>query len=196
MSETSHWSLLWLILADVYPIIPTGGSPSTASHLSAKNTNPQQLYPLSSIITAAARLRPTRTERQSLGSSTSDTVSIPEGPGIASIGKIRADPLHSNQFCQDIAIFRPTTQTVDMSRLVLRKAAPPKPQVVPGQRRASALTEMMRSKAGLGGEGTDLTVEKLIKARWYLPLGVNAHDATVTVDLVSHIPLDKGFDQP
>lgn len=71
---------------------------------------------------------------------------------------------------------------MEVSRLALKKAAPPPAQAIPGQRRASALTEMMRNKAGFG-EGSDLEVVKAVKARWALPLGRGEKEPVVAVDV-------------
>jgi hypothetical protein len=75
---------------------------------------------------------------------------------------------------QDLVIYRPTLNYLELARISLR---PSKPRVVPesGVRRssgASALTEMMRTKA-FGDSGTDLDVESGVRARWILPSAVS-----------------------
>jgi len=165
----------------VFPIRPTGGPASARSHVNARNVNPQRLYPLSTIISASTRLRPPHLEI----TNEQDVATRSEGPGHFIFADLRVHPLDKGSVCHDVVTFRPALAQIELSRLTLRAASVPVPasRMVPGQRRASALTEMMRAKAF--GEGSDLEVKKAVKARWLVPLDADMSDrAVMLVDCI------------
>ena len=184
-----------VLITDVYPISPLGGPPSSQSHVSVKNVNPLELHPLSTIVTAAARLRPKRIEATEEGTTA-------HGPGVFTFADIRIHPLEKGVVCQDISIFRAHTLQMELGRLSVRSAPAPQPSphksphdhsgTAPGsriaQRRGSALTEMMRAKAHFGpATGTDLEVRRAIKMRWMIPMG-SASDSLLSVSSARQPP--------
>lgn len=128
------------------------------------------------MITAPVRVRPRQFQAESNGE---DTVTS-EGPGCFTFALTRRNPRDCGAVCQDMVVFRPGTAQIELCRLTSRPVLPKSSPMVPGQRRASALTEMMRAKAF--GEGSDLEVKKTIKARWSIPLGSGAEQSAVTLD--------------
>jgi hypothetical protein len=140
-----------------------GGSPNAASHTSTRITNPMQLYPLSTIVYPTARFR----SRNNIDLSTPADA---DGKGIFAFTDIRDHPVHKGAVCQDLVIFRSSSFEMEVGRLTMRRATPSL-QVASDSRapRTSALTEMMRVKAGYGDK-TDLHVEQSIGARWRIPL--------------------------
>lgn len=134
--------------------------------MNPRNTNPQHLYPLSTVISASTRLRPPHLDLPN----ELDATTRSEGPGHFAFADLRVHPLDNGAVCHDVVTFRPILAQIELSRLTLRAVPIPvaSSKLVAGQRRASALTEMMRTKAF--GEGSDLEVKKAVKARWLVPL--------------------------
>ena len=115
-------------------------------------------------MSAAARLRPPE-----IGSTVGDQKDGRfTGPGISIFDVLQSHPLQQGVFCQDAFVFRPDIGVAELVRLELSSSTTATPDRVVGQRRPSALTEMMRAKTGLLGT-TDLAVKKLVKARWTMP---------------------------
>lgn len=128
------------------------------------------------VVTAAARLRPSRDGAASPHSQMRPTA----GPAPFAFADLRKDPLRTDVFCLDILAYRASAGLAELSRLDLRAAHshPRTSPVAPGQRRASALTEMMRAKAGLVS-GTNLEVTKSVMARWALLTGAESDEELV-----------------
>ena len=166
------------LMTDVFPINPTGGPASAATHVSTRPSNPQYLYPLSSTVFPGVRIRP----RQMGASPDGEAAPASEGPGCFAFSNLRKDPQDRRAVCQDVVIYRKSTGHLELCRLMARPFSPHPTPMVPGQRRASALTEMMRTKAC--GEGSDLEVKKAVRARWAIQLGGDGVRRAVTVDLV------------
>lgn len=164
-------SLASKLTADVFPICPGGGKPTAASHVPLKLTNAHLLPPLSVELTPCARIRPFRSgSSESLQDKAEAEAKV--GCAVATFTALRAHPLAKGTLCQDMAIFRTAKAELDVARLVahqiaIRVASPP---AEAHRRLSSNLTEMMRQKAGLRGEG-DLDVESAVMARWALPMG-------------------------
>lgn len=154
----------------VYPLSPFGGPASASTHVTPQPTNQSQMYPLSVVVSPIARLRSPRTASTKPGHSEGPGLKSASGPGLFVFSDCRKDPLSATSCLQDLVIYRPTLNYLELARIYLR---PAKPRVVleQGARRpsgTSALTEMMRTKA-FGDSGTDLDVEAGVRARWMLP---------------------------
>ena len=165
------------LMLDVFPINPTGGPASARTHVSTRPLNPQELYPLSTVISAATRLRPRR-----LSTTPLEDVPYPtEGPGNFIFADLRRDPQDKQAVCQDVIVIRLATAQIELCRFAARLHIPQSPPKVPGHRKASALTEMMRVKAF--GQGPDLEVRKSVKARWSIPIGAELEGQEYNLDL-------------
>lgn len=183
VSDPPHyWLQILRIALDVFPISPSGGRPSAASHVSQRIANPEQLHPLSTIVHAIVRLRPRRAfadvEEEDL-----PHASAIQTPGVFTFLKYRQHPLEKGMFCDDMVIFRSSVAEVELARLSVRQINRSKISSTDGvstQRRASALTEMIRSRAGLT-EPNDLSVTGAIRARWCLPLGSNTESPILLI---------------
>ena len=164
---------------DIFPINSTGGPPSAASHATERSTNPHQLHPLSTVITPIARLRPKRIETLPDQETSQD---IAGGLGIFAFTDLRRHPLVRGTICQDLGIFRAGVVQTELGRLSIRGVVPTTQptETSPNQRKPSALTEMLRAKAGFG-DGSDLAVDKIVKARWIMPLGKGVEEEGLVV---------------
>ncbi|KAK8850587.1 hypothetical protein IAR55_004506 [Kwoniella newhampshirensis] len=155
----------------VFPITPSGGPPTAASHAITGVTNSSQMYPLSTTVLPIVRLWPGR-------HSVDSTLTPEQSPSTvkttgATFGFLahRQHPLLRQLLCQDIGIFRSLNGVLEVARISVRAVNQTESPTVPApmQRRGSALTEMMRSKAF--GEQSDLAAQSAIKAKWALPAG-------------------------
>lgn len=89
--------------------------------------------------------------------------------GLAAVTGPRRHPLQPDTIAQEIVIFRPATGHMELVRTLVRGAKVLTPAAPNGQRRVSALTEMLKTRAF--GQEVDLEVEKEIKMTWSLPSG-------------------------
>ena len=168
-------------VADIFPITQSGGTPSAATHATLKITNPSQIYPLSTVITPLARLRPQFSAAN--GQTDESPASLPfHSPGVFAFIRHRRDPLSKDVFLQDIAIFQPLVAQFEVVRLSTRAVVPERLSRSdhPNAKRGSALTEMMRNRAGITHQ-TDLSVSHATKARWVVPLGGGGAEPMVKV---------------
>ncbi|WRT70766.1 uncharacterized protein IL334_007765 [Kwoniella shivajii] len=157
----------------VFPITPSGGPPSASTHATDKFVNPSQLHPLSTVISPTARLRP-RLSPHDTDPLAAPNKAPPSEEAVFNFLSLRQHPLSRKTFYQDISMFRPSSNTLELARLSvhpMEHANATEKETRSLQRRGSALTEMMRSKAF--GEGSDLGVEANVKAAWSLPDGVD-----------------------
>ncbi|WVW80768.1 hypothetical protein I302_102754 [Kwoniella bestiolae CBS 10118] len=161
----------------VFPIHPSGGPSSSVAHATDKVVNHSRLHPLSTVITPIARLRPRRAP--DTAHSQSPTSLSAAGEAFFHFTCNRRHPLHKGMYCQDISVYRATSDTLELARISLRPTEQIKAVDKGSQsshRRGSALTEMMRNKAF--GDGRDLEVDSAVKAAW------NLHDRTGDVVLL------------
>ena len=154
--------------SDIFLITPFGGPSSAASHVNLRISNPEMLYPLSTILHPVTRLRctsdpPDGPRQDPLHIATHQTA------GIFKFCEYRRHPHDETVFCLDLAMFRPTSAEVTLARLSVSKSKDSLPIRAATESR-SALTEMMRHRAGLTGQN-DLSVTQALKARWLLPIG-------------------------
>lgn len=142
----------------MFAINPSGGPASATTHTSSRLVNPNHLHALSTTITPSARLR----MRLPLDQSQTN----PRTGTTFSFHPQRSDPLRNGRSCIDIAIYRSTTQQLDLARLSVGPTLTPSRRE---ERRGSGLTEMMKVKtrSGSGGLHTDAGV----KVTWVLPSG-------------------------
>ncbi|ORY31249.1 hypothetical protein BCR39DRAFT_527125 [Naematelia encephala] len=147
----------------VFPIQPSGGPPSASSHATMQVTNPEQLFSLSTIVSPFARLRPPRLAED-------EVHPRPYAPSVFTFTEYRANPLAKGTFFQDVAVYRPRGNELELSRLSVRQVTRSSAATRDTQRRGSALSDMMRAKAGFIDQ-TDLGLEHNVKARWILPDG-------------------------
>jgi hypothetical protein len=159
-----------LIWTDIFLVDPLGGPPSSTSHVCVLPSNPSLLYSLSTVVSPIARLRPQCASQ------------LPRDDGKPShltgsmsfmFTDFRADPLKKDVMCQDMVVYHPGSAEVEVIRSSLSKSASIglAPSAAPGSHKGtSALTEMMRNKAGLG-DTSDLSLNHAVKSRWLLPLG-------------------------
>ena len=169
MCSTVNFSKLTNRL-DIFFITPFGGPSSAASHVNLRITNPEMLYPLSTILHPVTRLRSKSDPPDGrLQDPTHTAAYLPAG--IFKFCGYRQHPLDERVFCLDIAIFRPASAEVNLARLSVSKLKDSLPSTAVTESRSSALTDMMRHRAGLTGQ-SQLSVTQGVKARWLLPLGV------------------------
>ncbi|KAK6906527.1 hypothetical protein I203_100512 [Kwoniella mangroviensis CBS 8507] len=155
----------------VFPINPSGGPASSFTHVTDTITNPLRLHPLSTVIVPVARLRPRRSHQQDQTQSPTSSVPI-TGAAVFTFTCNRNHPLHKKLYCQDISIYRPTSNTLELARIsvhTVEQAKISERESQSLQRRGSALTEIMRNRAF--GDGSDLGIEVAVKAAWTLPEG-------------------------
>ncbi|WWD20766.1 hypothetical protein CI109_105243 [Kwoniella shandongensis] len=158
----------------VFPITPTGGPPTAASHANPRISNSSQMYPLSAVIMPIVRLRPGRTATDTTPTHIQQPSIVSNSGAAFCFLDYRRHPVSGHLYCQDIAIFRPSVNILELARVDLRAINHAESSVVSAgslQRRGSALTEMMRNKAF--GEQSDLWSESSIKAKWTLPAGLD-----------------------
>lgn len=80
-------------------------------------------------------------------------------------------PLENKTFCQDINIFRPSAQVIELQRLSVKQAVAGAITAGLGSlaaKRGSGITQMMRLKSK-PDDGDQLNAEHGLKARWLLP---------------------------
>ncbi|KAK4689245.1 hypothetical protein P7C73_g853, partial [Tremellales sp. Uapishka_1] len=154
----------------VFPIVPSGGPPSAFTHAAERIVNPSQLYPLSTVVTPIARLRPPPVSA-SLSEENLIRAARKDSPSIFHFSSAyRPHPLAKGTFCQDIAIYRPFSALLDLCRLSAQAVVSTNGRkYVQMESKGSGLTEMMRDRAGFGGE-SDLGAEHALRARWMMPL--------------------------
>lgn len=142
----------------MFAINPSGGLASAATHTPARLVNPDHLQALSTTITPSARLR----MRLPLDQSQTN----PRTGTTFSFHPQRSDPLRGGRLCIDIAIYRSTTQQLDLARLSVGPTLTPSSKE---ERRGSGLTEMMKVKTRSGSDG--LHTDSKVKVSWVLPSG-------------------------
>ncbi|WVQ70822.1 hypothetical protein IAR50_000344 [Cryptococcus sp. DSM 104548] len=152
----------------IFPIHPCGGPPLPATHTSRTVTNPQQIYPLSTLVSPIARLRPSRP----MGDA-SNPDRLPEklSPGQPVFTFLPHGPTLTTRdsYVNNVAIYRPRLGVLEYARLYTRKRSQGTNSVEAehhSQRASSALTDMMRNRSS---GHYDLVVEKDIRGRWSLP---------------------------
>jgi hypothetical protein len=145
----------------VYPMHPSGAPATTITHLSLKMLNPTQRYPLSEIVESSARIR--SASGPNIGSESTEVSSF--------FAQWQSHPLDQGTFCQDITIFRPPHQTIELHRVSVKQAVS---GTIAGSlgslaaKRGSGITEMMRMKSRSDVED-QFVAEHGVKARWSLP---------------------------
>lgn len=142
----------------MFAINPSGGLASATTHTSSRLVNPDHLHALSTTITPSARLRMRLTQDQSQTNPRTGTTFAfqPQLP----------DPLRPGSSCIDVAIYRSTTQHLDLARLSVSTTRIENGR---GERRGSGLTEMMKMKTRVGPGGLD--TDSKVKVTWVLPSG-------------------------
>lgn len=168
------------LFPDVFPISPAGGPPSSSTHAATRFGNSLKLNPLCTVVRPVARLRPHHISPQGPGDSPDY---VCQTSGMLSFTCYRRDPLDTSSYCQDIALFWPSTARVEIVRLSVTPVSRREPDdqnAAIRQRRPSALTEMIFSRAA-SGEQSDLSVAHTVKARWLLPLDIDVGQPILTV---------------
>ena len=141
----------------MFAINPSGGRASAATHTSSRLVNPNHLHALSTSITPSARLRMRLPQDQSQNTHTGTTFAFQ--PQLL-------DPLRPGSSCIDIAIYRSTTQQLDLARLSVGPTLTPSRKE---ERRGSGLTEMIKMKTRAVSDG--LHTDSKVKVSWDLPSG-------------------------
>jgi len=80
-----------------------------------------------------------------------------------------SDPPRPGTSILDLAIYRSSTQQLDLARLFVSSVRTTNAQSTNVGRRGSGLTEMMKAKVGIGGG--DLDIKSVVKVTWVLPPG-------------------------
>jgi len=142
----------------VFAINPSGGPASATTHTPSRLVNPDHLHALSTTITPSARLRMRLPPDQSQTNPRTGTT--------FSFHPQRSDPLRPGSSCIDIAIYRSTTQQLDLARLCVGPTLTPSRKE---ERRGSGLTEMMKMKTRSGSD--ELHTDAGVKVTWVLPSG-------------------------
>jgi hypothetical protein len=154
--------------SDVFAVNPSGGPPTAHGHVTAILPNPRSLSTLSTVVTPSARLRMRMPISQTEPHAPQSTVRTTFTFGIQ-----RQHPFQAETSCLDVSIYRSTAQQLDRARLIVSYPTQhtPKVQLPERQvaRRASALTEMMKARVGMGS--ADFDVSSSVKVTWGLPVG-------------------------
>jgi hypothetical protein len=168
VSSCLNWGSALANPSDVFAVNPSGGPPTAHGHVTAILPNPRTLSTLSTVVTPSARLRMRMPISQTEPHAPQSTVRTTFDFEVQ-----REHPLQAETSCLDVSIYRSTTQQLDRARLIVSyptqhapKAQQPEHQVA---RRASALTEMMKARVGMGS--ADFDVSSSVKVTWGLPVG-------------------------
>ncbi|WWC65247.1 uncharacterized protein I303_107864 [Kwoniella dejecticola CBS 10117] len=177
----------------VFPINPSGGLPSASTHATAQIINASQLQPLSTTTLPIARLRPRRMASDTGNASSPDNLARSAEHALFMFSSHRRHPTRNTTFCQDIPIYRASANTLELARVSAspvehKKSADDEGH--PRQRRGSALTEMMKTRAF--GDGSDLSTEAVVRAAWSLPEPSNDR---VLLDALPEIPRPRDAPQ-
>ncbi|ORX40963.1 hypothetical protein BD324DRAFT_647866 [Kockovaella imperatae] len=147
----------------LYPVRADGPA-DASSHALLQPQDLDQPPALHTLVASAARLHPSTLSHESEGRDVFN-------PGVFHYTLLRKHDLSSTStLYQDIVIVRPLANTVELSRIVITKRTVAEtPRSQPMMKRASGLTEMMRS--AYWSPATDLGVKSRPVSFWSLPPG-------------------------